>query len=229
MDGENEKKLSRILFLIVLVVIIIVLIPVCSYLFKTDRYGYKLPDYVKNKSTTKVVDKSYKELSEKEKIKYNEMLLDSNFLLPISNAIKNNLNIFGINLIQSDESKFIYAYTNLKLKDIQNINLDMLNEIIKDTFNYEITGEYIKNYYKNDEYIYNYNNDYTFCLKATNKKEENNVLYLKFDLLDYNDELCNTNRFDYNASKAGIITYNIVNDKYYINSFKIMKKEGREE
>ena len=228
MDDKNEKKLNIILFLIFLVIIVIILISISGYLFKTDRYGYKLPDNVKSKSTTRVIDKSYKDLLENEKIAYNEKLLDSSFLLPINNATKHSINTFGINLIQNDESKFIYAYTSLKLKDKQNINLEMINEVIKDTFNYEITGNYIKEYYKDNEYVYNYNNDYTFCLKAISKKEENNNLYLKFDLLDYNEELCNTNRFDYEASKEGIITYNIVNDKYYINSFKIMKKEGKE-
>ena len=229
MDNSNEKKLEMILFFIILVIIIIVIASLSSYIFKTDRYGYELPEEVLKKSTTtKIVDNSYIDLLENEKISYNKDLLDSNFLLPLNNSLSGNLSTYNINLIQNDESKFIFAYTKLKLSNKDNISLDTINEVIKNTFNYQISERYINKFYNsvNNNYSYDYSDNYTFCLKAKAKKEEKNYLYIKLDVLDYNEELCNVDRFDYETDKEGIISYKKVDNKYYINSFKIMKKEG---
>ncbi len=224
MNEVNEKKIAIIFFLLFLVVLFIVIASFNKSFFKIDTYDYDLPNNVTTKAVNKTVDRSYKDLDENEKVYYNELL--NKDLLAINNAIK-NLNYYNINLIQSEESKFIYAYTKLKLESKENINLEMLNKVISDTFNHEISDNYIKNYFNGKEYLYNYDKDYTFCLKAFAKKEENGYLYLKFDLLDYDDELCNTNTFNYNTNnKEGILTYNVLNGKYYIDSFKIMRKEG---
>lgn len=226
MDDANVKKLSRILLLIIGLILVIIFIILGKYIFSTDRYGYTLPKKVTRSTTTKVIDYSYHVLSGEEKKIYNEKLKDETFLIPLNNAVKGMENVYNVNILQSDDSKIKYAYTRILMKDgTLDITPDMVKAEINSIFAYGVEDNNLNDYFNNSN-IYNYNANYTFCLKATERKEENNKLYLKFDYLSYEEELCNINALDYKTDKEGLIVFNKDNDKYYINSITLMKKEG---
>ncbi len=225
MEDKNVKKLSIILLLIFVLVIGFVIIVFGKSIFGVNKYEYYLPKSVREPKANKEEVK-YQPLLDEQKIIYNEKLNDKLFLIPLANAIINN-NLTEVNLVQSDKSKFIYTYTYLSLKENSDITFDLLNEEVKNIFGYNIDKINISEYLtENDTYTYNYNEESTFCLKAKEAKEDGNKLYLKFDYLSYDDKLCNTNEFNYTSLKEGEIIYHKLNDKYYIDSFEMLKKEG---
>ena len=224
MEEENEKKLKRILSVIVIIIMVIVCICLFNVLFRNDQYGYDLPN--KGKTVTTTVDATYQKLTATQLEKYNNMLNDREFLLPLNNAIKGYNDLYNINILQNDARKFIYIYTKMKIDSREDINIDTINEESNNIFKYQIDAKNISNYYINDSYLYNVNENLYFCLKATSSKTEKNKLYLKFDYLSYNEELCNIANNDYTKEKEGLIVYSIIDDKYYIDSFTLLKKEG---
>ncbi len=226
MDDTNEKKLSRILLIIIGIVLLIVFAILGKYMFTTDKYGYTLPKSAIKKMTTKVRDNSYHILSNDEKVRYNEKLKNDTFLIPLNNAIIGMQEVYNVNLLQSDISKIKYAYTKILMNDgTLDVTPEMLKAEINNNFVYGIEDNNLNDYFANNN-KYNYNSNYSFCLKATESKEENNMLYLKFDYLSYDEELCSNTVLEYKTDKEGLIVFNKNSDKYYINSYTLMKKEG---
>lgn len=222
MEDKNTKKLTIILIIILIIILSIVLISLLSYFSKTDIFGYH--NYRNNSTTTtKVIDKTYNEASPEEKKYYNELLLTNNYLLPLNTIIKNNSEIYNINLLQSDESKFIYIYAKLNK---ESLTINEINNEIKNIFNYQIDNKYISKYLNENTYSYELDDTKQYCFKLNNIKEENNSYYLNIDIINYNEEKCSQDELNYDSIKEGLLVISKNDDKYIINSFALIKKEG---
>lgn len=227
MEERNEKLLGKILLGVFFIIFVIILLSLKKFLFSTDNYEYDLPKIIT--TTTKTIEKiadPYNVLTDEEKVEYNEKLLNDEFLLPLNNVIKNDMDLDNIDLIQSDESRFIYSYSKLALKD-EDITFDTINLESINTFNNGINSDNLRKYFNDGKYYYELDTTYYYCLKATKTMNVNNKLYLKFDIISYNEESCNYKVLDYEPINEGLIVINQDEDKNYIDSFALIKKEGR--
>ena len=222
MLDNNEKKIVILLLVTLIIVILIIIFILGKIIFGVNNYEYKLPNDMIKKEVKKSFDDSYIKLTDNEIKEYNEKLSKDDFIISLNNSIKMNLESYNINLLQSDSSKFDYAYSRLKINNKDNIDFNLLQSEIKSIFNYDINDRF---YVENS---YNSNNELLFCLKANSKKVENNKLYLKLDYVLYDEVVCQKDNLDYEINKYGllILDNDKDNNKYYIDSFKLIEKEG---
>ena len=218
MIEKNEKRLVYLLLIIFILLIGIILLVLGKYVFGFNNYEYKLPNDMIKKEVKEYFDNSYIKLSESEKLEYNNKLNQEDFIIPLNNAV-NKFDAYNVNLLQSDNVKFIYASAKLKLRNEENIDFNMLKEEVKNTFNYDITDKFYNG-------VSNLNNDLKFCLKANSKKEKNSKLYLKLDFVLYDEDKCKVDNNDYAVNKYSLLVLKNDNNKYYIDSFKLIEKEG---
>lgn len=220
-DDTNVKTLSYVFIIVFIIIFLIILIFLIKYVFSANSHGYKL-----STEQTTTINKSYKKLDDGSKLEYNNLLYDNTFLISLNNSINNNYSYKEVDLLQSEESKFKYIYTYLKLTDKkETINYNDINSKCQELFNTTISKENIVKYLKDDIYIYNVNYaNPNYCFKATRVKKSNNKYSIMVDLVDYNSEVCNPKYLDYDESKVfakAIIDATKSNNKYYFISFMI--------
>ena len=222
MEENNTKKLVKILLIVIIIVMIIVIISLISYFSKTDKYGYEgMKKY--NEPTTKIIDNSYKEATIEEKISYNQLFNNKDFLLPMNTIIKKNWSLDNINLIQSDEAKFEYIFTKLNQ---ESLTLEEINNESKNVFNYEISSNLISKYLKDNSYIFNFQEEYPYCFKLKKIKKVSDKTYLNLDIIEFNEEKCSQDNLNYDSIREGVLILKNTEDKYYIELFALIKKEG---
>ena len=221
MEDENTKKLTKILTVIIIIVMIIITISLASTFSKTDIYGYEEP-WTTTTTTTKSIDKP-KEANELDKVKYNIVFDERDFIIPMNIILNGKLDLDNINLLQSDESRFIYSYISLN-KEYP--GLEEINSESMKIFNYKIDPELIKKYLTGQGYYYQYEENPKYCFKLKNIQEETNTLKLFIDILNYNEEKCSIDELNYDNIKEGLLVYNKVNNNNYIDSFSLIKEEN---
>ena len=230
MEEDNVKKIKLIIIVSLIIILIIILLSLKDVFFKYDTYGYEklstksTTKYIP-KTTKKIIDDSFKDLSSDEAIKYNSEYNDRKYLIPFNDLLKDNISKDYYDLIGSKESRFIYSYISLKLKGKSELSNDDIKSEMKSIFNEMVEDEYYKKYLKDDYYEYSYDDNYSYCLKFKKIKEDNNKIYLNLDIIDYDIDKCDAKNMEYDSVREGLLTLLKVDDKYYLNSFTLL--EGR--
>ncbi len=216
--NDNTKKLGLILSGIVLVIIVFILIYFITYLFKIDK---ETPNITT--TTTKRIDDGFRELSQEEKISFNEHFNDDNLLKSFNNSYENDFNKKDVNLLESEENKFKFIYTYISLNKISNkINHTLINEYSQKIFKTDLYEGNFQKYLKDGYYEYEikYNN-LEYCLKVNKVKE--NVLLI--DMISREENNCDINLIDYDKTLVVHqlkVTYEIINNDYIYKSFMIL-------
>lgn len=191
---------------------------------------FKLDNHIKDEitttiiTTTKNINNDYTKLTIDKKIKFNEYLNNEIILKSFNNAINNNFNIYDINLIQTEISKFKFIYTYLKLNEIDNnIKFEIINEYSNRLFKTDLYEPNLLEYLIDENYIYEVNDESpSFCLKA--KSEKGNIIL--FDMILKDEVSCNNNTIEYDNStiiNQVKLEYELVDDKMIYKSFVIIK------
>ena len=127
------------------------------------------------------------------------------------------------NTIQSDEAKFEYIFTKLNQ---ESLTLEEINNESKNVFNYEISSNLISKYLKDNSYIFNFQEEYPYCFKLKKIKKVSDKTYLNLDIIEFNEEKCSQDNLNYDSIREGVLILKNTEDKYYIELFALIKKEG---
>lgn len=216
MIDDNSKKLGRVFMIVLVIIGVIIMIYLVHHTLSVNNYKYELPT-----TTTLVVDKDITSLSDTEKINYNTLINDEDFLRGINNAI--DYNNKDINVFESELTKFKYLYSK---NDKGALTFDEINALSESVFNTELSKENIADYLNQDgayEYEINYGNP-KYCIKVVNEKNGDSLKTVYFDMIDYNSESCKANALEYAkdiVALKGTLVLIKSDNKYFINSMMI--------
>lgn len=221
MESNNSKKLG-IIFLVVIITIIVVFIVSFKSLLSVNNHEYE-----KITTTNKVEDKSYVLLSDKDKEKFEDILNDNIYLTALNNALSGRLNYYGVNLIESENSKYVFSYTYSKLESDEDILIDKINAVSEKFFNTTILEENIKNYFNGNNYVYTINHELEFCLKPLMIKTEKNNFTLKVNMVKYDENICMGDEYlDEDILSVGYLNYHKQGEYEYLNTVILEKGEN---
>ncbi len=217
---DNTKKLGLILTGVILVIVIIIGIYFTTYLFniKTNQ-----PEITTKRDNSFDKYADYKSLDGS--LERNiQNSLTNNLIISFNNAFNNNFNLKNINLFETEESKFKYIYTYLKLNNLEeDINYEIINIYSNKIFNTNLYEQNL-NKYLVEEY-YKYDIDYeevNYCLYPVLIKDNNLIL----DMIETKDLICENSVIDYDTSGIKhkvLVKYKMIDDKYFYNYFTIIK------
>lgn len=224
-EDSNVKTLGRVFVIVFIIIFLIIILSLINYVFSVSSHDYVIP------STTPIpVNERYKELSDGDKLKYNEQIIDDKLIYLLNNSISDSMDYYNINLIQSEKVKFkyIYAYSyfidnkdSLSYSDIINYS----NRL----FNVNISKNNFSEYLIDDNYKYDINSNIpSFCLKAKSVKESDNDIIYIYDIIDYNEGICRANYLDYdNNIVKKVLTLRMLKngENKYIDSIILNEKE----
>lgn len=202
-----------------MIILIILLIYFVSYLFNINS---NVPTITT--TTTKTIDEGFNNIPNLEKSKLNEYFNRDNLLISFNNAFDNNYNLKNINLLETEESKFKFIYTYLKLNNMDElINYETLNNYSQKVFKNYLYADNFTNYLKDDYYEYEikYQN-LDFCLNAYKQKDD----ILMLDMITRSENNCDINHFNYDDTLVVHkieLEYELVNDDYIYKSFIVVK------
>ena len=218
-EQEDLKKLKIILGIMITIIILILILYVVTYLFKVEDNDEDFGVPV----TTKVKSMVYIDLNKDEKKMINEDLANNNILISFNNAFDNNYELLNVDLLKSEENKFKFIYTYLKLEDPDiKIDFSILDSRSVKMFNAMLYSNnfvsYIENGYYNYEIKYK---DVEYCLKAVKKKDD----IILFDMIAFQEESCDINTATYNDEVLHQIEieYEKQEDNYIYKSFIVVK------
>lgn len=215
MIDDNSKKLGKIFALVLIIIGIIILLYLIGHTLSVNNYDYELPT-----TTTEYNDKEMTNLTDAEKINYNTLLNDGNFLRGINNSV--DYSNKDINIFENEENIFKYVYSK-NSKD--GITLEELNTLTNEAFNVQLSKENLESYYDGSLYKYEINYaDPKYCIKAVNEKDEEKQKTVYFEMIDYNSESCKADILDYDKNLValkGTLVLSKGDNKYFINSMMI--------
>lgn len=215
MIDDNSKKLGKIFALVLIIIGIIILLYLIGHTLSVNNYDYELPT-----TTTEYNDKEMTNLTDAEKINYNTLLNDGNFLRGINNSV--DYSNKDINIFENEENIFKYVYSK-NSKD--GITLEELNTLTNEAFNAQLSKENLESYYDGSLYKYEINYaDPKYCIKAVNEKDEEKQRTVYFEMIDYNSESCKADILDYDKNLValkGTLVLSKGDNKYFINSMMI--------
>lgn len=215
MIDDNSKKLGKIFALVLIIIGIIILLYLIGHTLSVNNYDYELPT-----TTTEYNDKEMTNLTDAEKINYNTLLNDGNFLRGINNSV--DYSNKDINIFENEENIFKYVYSK-NSKD--GITSEELNTLTNEAFNAQLSKENLESYYDGSLYKYEINYaDPKYCIKAVNEKDEEKQKTVYFEMIDYNSESCKADILDYDKNLValkGTLVLSKGDNKYFINSMMI--------
>ena len=215
MIDDNSKKLGKIFALVLIIIGIIILLYLIGHTLSVNNYDYELPT-----TTTEYNDKEINNLTDAEKINYNTLLNDGNFLRGINNSV--DYSNKDVNIFENEENIFKYIYSK---NSKEGLTLEELNILTNETFGVELSKENLESYYDGSLYKYEINYaDPKYCIKTVNEKDESNQKTVYFDMIDYNSESCKANALEYAkdiVALKGTLVLIKSDNRYFINSMMI--------
>ena len=215
MIDDNSKKLGKIFALVLIIIGIIILLYLIGHTLSVNNYDYELPT-----TTTEYNDKEMTNLTDAEKINYNTLLNDGNFLRGINNSV--DYSNKDVNIFENEENIFKYIYSK---NSKEGLTLEELNALTNETFGVELSKENLESYYDGSLYKFEINYaDPKYCIKTANEKDESNQKTVYFEMIDYNSESCKTDILDYDKNLValkGTLVLSKGDNKYFINSMMI--------
>ena len=221
MEDRETKYLAAVFGVVIFVILLIIVLALMNTSTAFNHADYDVP--------TSITTTTKHELNENDKIRYNANLSEKNFLIAINNVIKGKISYNGVDLLDNDETKFIFIYSYLKNReDIDKIDSTLIQNYAMRIFRINLDSNQISSYYSDDNYYYEIDNKIQYILKVTDIREKENFTYIDVDILGYSEELIDSSITNYSNNliiKTGTIIAQNIDGQLYLSSFALENRE----
>lgn len=221
MEDRETKYLAAVFGVVIFVILLIIILALINTSTAFNHADYDVP--------TSITTTTKHELNENDKIRYNANLSEKNFLIAINNVIKGKISYNGVDLLDNDETKFIFIYSYLKNReDIDKIDSTLIQNYAMRIFRINLDSNQISPYYSDDNYYYDIDNNIQYILKVTDIREKENFTYIDVDILGYSEELIDSSITNYSNNliiKTGTIIAQNIDGQLYLSSFTLENRE----
>ena len=221
MEDRETKYLAAVFGVVIFVILLIIVLALMNTSTAFNHADYDVP--------TSITTTTKHELNENDKISYNANLSEKNFLIAINNVIKGKISYNGVDLLDNDETKFIFIYSYLKNReDIDKIDSTLIQNYAMRIFRINLDSNQISPYYSDDNYYYEIDNKIQYILKVTDIREKENFTYIDVDILGYSEELIDSSITNYSNNliiKTGTIIAQNIDGQLYLSSFTLENRE----
>lgn len=221
MEDRETKYLAAVFGVVIFVILLIIVLALINTSTAFNHADYDVP--------TSITTTTKHELNENDKISYNANLSEKNFLIAINNVIKGKISYNGVDLLDNDETKFIFIYSYLKNReDIDKIDSTLIQNYAMRIFRINLDSNQISPYYSDDNYYYDIDNNIQYILKVTDIREKENFTYIDVDILGYSEELIDSSITNYSNNliiKTGTIIAQNIDGQLYLSSFTLENRE----
>ena len=150
-------------------------------------------------------------------------------MIAINNVIKGKISYNGVDLLDNDETKFIFIYSYLKNReDTDKIDSTLIQNYAMRIFRINLDSNQISPYYSDDNYYYEIDNNIQYILKVTDIREKEDFTYIDVDILGYSEELIDSSITNYSNNliiKTGTIIAQNIDGQLYLSSFTLENRE----
>ena len=221
MEDRETKYLAAVFGVVIFVILLIIVLALMNTSTAFNHADYDVP--------TSITTTTKHELNENDKISYNANLSEKDFLIAINNVIKGKISYNGVDLLDNDETKFIFIYSYLKNReDIDKIDSTLIQNYAMRIFRINLDSNQISSYYSDDNYYYEIDNNIQYILKVTDIREKENFTYIDVDILGYSEELIDSSITNYSNNliiKTGTIIAQNIDGQLYLSSFTLENRE----
>lgn len=221
MEDRETKYLAAVFGVVIFVILLIIVLALINTSTAFNHADYDVP--------TSITTTTKHELNENDKIRYNANLSEKDFLIAINNVIKGKISYNGVDLLDNDETKFIFIYSYLKNReDIDKIDSTLIQNYAMRIFRINLDSNQISPYYSDDNYYYEIDNNIQYILKVTDIREKENFTYIDVDILGYSEELIDSSITNYSNNliiKTGTIIAQNIDGQLYLSSFTLENRE----
>ena len=221
MEDRETKYLAAVFGVVIFVILLIIVLALINTSTAFNHADYDVP--------TSITTTTKHELNENDKISYNANLSEKDFLIAINNVIKGKISYNGVDLLDNDETKFIFIYSYLKNReDIDKIDSTLIQNYAMRIFRINLDSNQISPYYSDDNYYYEIDNNIQYILKVTDIREKENFTYIDVDILGYSEELIDSSITNYSNNliiKTGTIMAQNIDGQLYLSSFTLENRE----
>lgn len=221
MEDRETKYLAAVFGVVIFVILLIIVLALINTSTAFNHADYDVP--------TSITTTTKHELNENDKIRYNANLSEKDFLIAINNVIKGKISYNGVDLLDNDETKFIFIYSYLKNReDIDKIDSTLIQNYAMRIFRINLDSNQISSYYSDDNYYYEIDNNIQYILKVTDIREKENFTYIDVDILGYSEELIDSSITNYSNNliiKTGTIIAQNIDGQLYLSSFTLENRE----
>ena len=221
MEDRETKYLAAVFGVVIFVILLIIVLALINTSTAFNHADYDVP--------TSITTTTKHELNENDKIRYNANLSEKDFLIAINNVIKGKISYNGVDLLDNDETKFIFIYSYLKNReDIDKIDSTLIQNYAMRIFRINLDSNHISPYYSDDNYDYEIDNKIQYILKVTDIREKENFTYIDVDILGYSEELIDSSITNYSNNliiKTGTIIAQNIDGQLYLSSFTLENRE----
>ena len=221
MEDRETKYLAAVFGVVIFVILLIIVLALINTSTAFNHADYDVP--------TSITTTTKHELNENDKIRYNANLSEKDFLIAINNVIKGKISYNGVDLLDNDETKFIFIYSYLKNReDIDKIDSTLIQNYAMRIFRINLDSNQISPYYSDDNYYYEIDNNIQYILKVTDIREKENFTYIDVDILGYSEELIDSSITNYSNNviiKTGTIIAQNSDGQLYLSSFTLENRE----
>lgn len=221
MEDRETKYLAAVFGVVIFVILLIIVLALMNTSTAFNHADYDVP--------TSITTTTKHELNENDKISYNANLSEKDFLIAINNVIKDKISYNGVDLLDNDETKFIFIYSYLKNReDTDKIDSTLIQNYAMRIFRINLDSNQISPYYSNDNYYYEIDNNIQYILKVTDIREKEDFTYIDVDILGYSEELIDSSITNYSNNliiKTGTIIAQNIDGQLYLSSFALENRE----
>ena len=221
MEDRETKYLATVFGVVIFVILLIIVLALINTSTAFNHADYDVP--------TSITTTTKHELNENDKIRYNANLSEKDFLIAINNVIKGKISYNGVDLLDNDETKFIFIYSYLKNReDIDKIDSTLIQNYAMRIFRINLDSNQISPYYSDDNYYYEIDNNIQYILKVTDIREKEDFTYIDVDILGYSEELIDSSITNYSNNliiKTGTIIAQNIDGQLYLSSFTLENRE----
>lgn len=221
MEDRETKYLAAVFGVVIFVILLIIVLALMNTSTAFNHADYDVP--------TSITTTTKHELNENDKISYNANLSEKDFLIAINNVIKDKISYNGVDLLDNDETKFIFIYSYLKNReDIDKIDSTLIQNYAMRIFRINLDSNQISPYYSDDNYYYEIDNNIQYILKVTDIREKEDFTYIDVDILGYSEELIDSSITNYSNNliiKTGTIIAQNIDGQLYLSSFALENRE----
>lgn len=221
MEDRETKYLAAVFGVVIFVILLVIVLALINTSTAFNHVDYDVP--TSTTTTTK------HELNENDKISYNANLSEKDFLIAINNVIKGKISYNNVDLLDNDETKFIFIYSYLKNReDTDKVDSTLIQNYAMRILRINLDSNQISAYYSDDNYYYEIDNNIQYILKVTDIREKGDFTYIDVDILGYSEELIDSSITNYSNNliiKTGTIIAQNIDGQLYLSSFTLKNRE----
>lgn len=221
MEDRETKYLAAVFGVVIFVILLVIVLALINTSTAFNHVDYDVP--TSTTTTTK------HELNENDKISYNANLSEKDFLIAINNVIKGKISYSSVDLLDNDETKFIFIYSYLKNReDTDKVDSTLIQNYAMRIFRIKLDSNQISAYYSDDNYYYEIDNNIQYILKVTDIREKGDFTYIDVDILGYSEELIASSITNYSNNliiKTGTIIAQNIDGQLYLSSFTLENRK----